>query len=140
MVREKKKFMEEKEIINKVANSDLVSIDIAQWYDSAECMVYDLAQNLFQGLILKEKDFRQFLKEHNWESYQGKNVAIGCSVDAIIPTWAYMLLAIHLEPYAKHVVFGDLETLRIDLFRKAFAQLPLSDFEGKKVGTEIMFK
>ncbi|MDX1904265.1 MAG: DUF2480 family protein [Thermonemataceae bacterium] len=125
--------MQEKEIINKVANSDLLSIDVADWYDATECVVYDLAQNLFQGLVLKEKDFRQFLKEHTWQNYQGKNVAIICSADAIVPTWAYMLVAIHLQPYAKHFIFGNLEALQADLFQRAFAQLNLSDFAGKKV-------
>lgn len=125
--------MQNGEIINKVAQSGLVSIDLKDFYDTGERIVYDLAQNLYQGLILKEKDFRQFLKEHQWESYTGKNVAIICSADAIVPTWAYMLLAVHLQPYAKNFVFGNLEDLEKHLFCKKFSETDWSVYEGKKV-------
>ena len=125
--------MQTEEIVNKVAQSGLVSIDLKEFYSEGERVVYDLAQNLFQGLILKEKDFRQFLKEHQWQAYTDKNVAIICSADAIVPTWAYMLLAVHLQPYAKHFVFGNLEALEIDLFRKKFSETDWSEYAGKKV-------
>jgi hypothetical protein len=125
--------METEEIINKVAQSGLITLDIKDFYPKGERIIYDLAQNLFQGLILKEKDFRQFLKEHDWTVYQGKNVAIICSADAIVPTWAYMLLAIHLEPYVNHVVFGNLENLEIELFRKELSKVDFSEYEGKRI-------
>lgn len=125
--------METEEIINKVAQSGLITLDIKDFYPKGERIIYDLAQNLFQGLILKEKDFRQFLKEHDWTVYQGKNVAIICSTDAIVPTWAYMLLAIHLEPYANHFVFGDLNALEIELFRKELSKINLSEYDGKRI-------
>lgn len=125
--------MQTEEIINKVAQSGLVSIDLKDFYTKGERVVYDLAQNLYQGLILKEKDFRQFLKEHQWQAYTGKNVAIICSADAIVPTWAYMLLAVHLEPYANHFVFGNLEELEIDLFRKKLVQTNWIDYLDKRV-------
>ncbi|GAB4129136.1 MAG: DUF2480 family protein [Raineya sp.] len=125
--------MQSEGIINKVAQSGLVSIDLKDFYTPGERVIYDLAQNLFQGLILKEKDFRQFLKEHSWQSYTGKNVAIICSADAIVPTWAYMLLAVHLQPYANHFVFGNLEELEIDLFRRRFSQTDWQKYTGKKI-------
>ena len=125
--------MQSEEIINKVAQSGLVSIDLEDFYASGERVIYDLAQNLFQGLILREKEFRLFLKEHQWESYAGKNVAIICSADAIVPTWAYMLLAVHLQPHAKHFVFGSLEDLEKSLFCERFSQTDWSVYKGKKV-------
>src|ERR1700744_5424949 len=94
--------------INKVALSGLVTLDPAQFYPAGERVVYDIKDNLFRGLILREKDFREFVKEHDWTQYQDKLVAVTCSADAIVPAWAYMLLANRMAPYAKDVVFGDL--------------------------------
>ncbi|MCU0436851.1 MAG: DUF2480 family protein [Raineya sp.] len=125
--------METEEIVNKVAQSGLITLDIKDFYPKGERIIYDLAQNLFQGLILKEKDFRQFLKEHDWSLYKNKNIAIICSADAIVPTWAYMLLAVHLEPYANYFVFGDLETLEIELFKKKLSKINITEYEGKRI-------
>jgi hypothetical protein len=94
-------------IINKVAQSGLVTLDPAQFYAPGERVVYDIKDNLFHGLMLREKDFREFVKTHDWVQYQDKNVAITCTADAIVPAWAYMLLANRLAPYARQVVFGD---------------------------------
>ena len=88
----------EEPIVNRVARSALITLDLADFYHPGERLVYDLAQNLYQGLILKEKDFRAFVKEHDWSAYAGKNVALTCTAEAIIPTWAYMLLASALTP------------------------------------------
>ena len=93
--------------MNKVAQSGLVTLDPADFYTPGERVVYDIKDNLFQGLILREKDFREFVKEHNWAQYQGKNVAVTCTADAIVPAWAYLLLANRMAPYANEVVFGD---------------------------------
>ena len=123
----------QEQIINKVASSGLVSLDLEDFYDKGERVIYDLKDNLFMGLILKEKDFREFLKMHNWQQYEGKNVAILCSEDAIVPTWAYMLLAIQLEPFAKMVVFGDLKDLENKLFQEALTKINAKDFAGKRV-------
>jgi hypothetical protein len=98
------------EIINRVANSGLITIDIAECYPHGERKSYDLAQNLFQGLILKEQDFRQFIKENDWSTYDDCYVSIYCSADAIIPTWAYMLLTSALVN-AKLVYFGSIAEL-----------------------------
>ncbi|MBX2953718.1 MAG: DUF2480 family protein [Leadbetterella sp.] len=106
----------EDQIINKVALSGLITLDMEEHYPPGERVLYDIKDNLFMGLILKEKDFRAFLKEHDWAQYSGKNVAITCSEDAIVPMWAYMLLAVHLEPYARTVVFGTVEDLEKKLF------------------------
>ncbi len=121
------------EIINKVATSSLIQIDLESLYPEGERVVYDLKNNLFQELILREKDFRAFLKEHDWTNYQNKHVAITCSVDAIVPTWAYMLLAIHLEPFAKTIIFGTLEALEVELFKKALAKIDLQSYKDAKI-------
>lgn len=125
--------MQEDMIINKVANSGLLTLDLEQYYHTGERMVYDIANNLFHGLILKEKDFREFIKQHDWAHYQDKNVAIICSADAIVPTWAYMLLAAHLEPYAHLFVFGNLEMLENALFQQALARIDFNVYKDSKV-------
>lgn len=106
----------EDQIINKVALSGLITLDMEEHYPSGERVVYDIKDNLYMGLILKEKDFRTFLKEHDWAQYTGKNVAVTCSEEAVVPMWAYMLLAVYLEPYAKTVIFGGPEDLEKKLF------------------------
>ncbi|OJJ23808.1 hypothetical protein BKI52_05510 [marine bacterium AO1-C] len=123
----------EEEIINRVAQSSLITIDLEDYYDKHERVVYDLKDNLFQGLILREKDFRAFVKAHDWSQYQDKNVAIVCTADAIVPTWAYMLLALQLEPYAHHFVFGDLEALEQSLFQQILAKIDVEEFRDKKI-------
>lgn len=120
-------------IVNRVAASGLVNIDPADYYPRGERVLYDLEQNLFQGLMLREKDFRAFLKEHDFSQYDGKYVAVTCSADAIVPTWAYMLLASHMQPYAKKVVFGTVETLDTILYLDALDQLDLEQFRDKRL-------
>jgi hypothetical protein len=119
--------------VNKVAASGLITFNLEEYLHPGERVVYDIKDNLFHGLMLREKDFREFVKTHDWESYKGKNVAIICSADAIVPTWAYMLLASKLKPYANEVVFGSLETLETVLFSKALAKIDLKAFEGERV-------
>jgi len=120
-------------IVNKVAQSGLISLDLSELYPVGERFFYDIKDNLFHGLMLREKDFREFVKEHNWESYVGKHVAIGCSADAIVPTWAYMLLASKLTPHAKTVVFGDLKTLETVLFDRELNKLDLEKYRDQRV-------
>src|SRR6478609_3235029 len=105
-------------IINKIAQSGLVTLDPAQFYAPGERVVYDIKDNLFHGLILREKDFREFIKTHDWAQYQDKNVAVTCTADAIVPAWAYMLVASYLQPAAKEIVFGDSETLIASILQK----------------------
>ncbi|AQG81139.1 DUF2480 family protein [Spirosoma montaniterrae] len=123
----------ETEIINRVANSGLVTLDLEEYYHPGERVVYDLKDNLFMGLILKEKDFRAFLKEHDWSQYAGKNVALTCSEDAIVPTWAYMLLTLHLQPYANTVVFGSLTDLEEKLYFDAIARINPADYTNARI-------
>jgi hypothetical protein len=121
------------EIINRVATSGIVSLDLEELYHPGERQIYDIKDNLWQGMILREKDFREFLKTHDWSQYEGKNVAIICSEDAIVPTWAYMLLAVQLERYANAFVFGDLNMLEYKLFTDAIHKIDLEEFRDKRV-------
>lgn len=121
------------EIINKVANSGLITIDLEDFYVNGERIVFDLKPLLFQELILKEKDFREFIKEHNWNQYQNKLVAITCTADAVVPTWAYMLVSIALEPFAKKIIFGTLETLEAMVFNEALSTIVYEDYRDKRV-------
>ena len=125
--------MEENLIINRVAGSGLVTLDLEEYYHKGERVVYDIKDNLFMELILKEKEFRAFVKDHDWTQYRDKNVALICSADAIVPTWAYMLLTIHLEPYAHMIVFGSLEALEDALFRQAISRINLETYRDAKV-------
>lgn len=119
--------------VNKVAASGLITFNLEDYLNQGERVVYDIKDNLFHGLMLREKDFREFIKTHDWTAYTGKNVAITCSADAIVPTWAYMLLANKMKPYANEIVFGSLETLEAVLFTKALAKIDLNAFAGERV-------
>lgn len=119
--------------VNKVAQSGLITFNLEEYFHQGERLVYDIKDNLFHGLILKEKDFREFVKTHDWSQYAGKNIAITCSADAIVPTWAYMLLANRMRPYAHEIVFGNEDTLETVLFTKALAAIDLSKFSGERV-------
>ncbi|RWY49223.1 DUF2480 family protein [Mucilaginibacter gilvus] len=120
-------------IINKVAQSGLVTLDPAQFYPAGERVVYDIKDNLFHGLMLREKDFREFVKRHDWAHYQDKFIAVTCSADAIVPAWAYMLLANRLAPYAREVVFGDAEVLETVLFVKQIATMDVEQYRDQRL-------
>ena len=121
------------EIVNKVANSGLITIDLEEFYPKGERVLFDIKPLLFHELILKEKDFREFIKQHDWASYQDKMVSITCTADAVVPTWAYMLVSIALEPFAKKIVFGNLETLEAILFSEVLHSITYSDYQDKRV-------
>jgi len=121
------------ELINKVAQSALVTLNLEELIHPGERVVYDIKDNLFMGLILREKDFRAFIKENDWSVYAGKNVAIINSADAIVPTWAYMLLATKLQPYVNRYVLGNLENLEQVLFQEAIAKIDPEDYREAKV-------
>ncbi|OIQ64692.1 hypothetical protein GALL_537570 [mine drainage metagenome] len=120
-------------IVNKVALSGLVTLDPAVFYPVGERVVYDIKDNLYMGLILREKDFREFVKAHDWAQYQDKYVALTCSEDAIVPAWAYMLLANKMAPYAADVVFGNAEVLETVLFEKSLANMDVEQYSGQRV-------
>ncbi|MDB5121072.1 MAG: hypothetical protein JWN56_2290 [Sphingobacteriales bacterium] len=120
-------------IVNKVAQSGLVSFDLADLHVSGERVVYDIKQNLFHGLILKEKDFREFVKTNDWQEYFGKHVGIICSADAIVPTWAYMLLATKLAPFASTIVFGDLSVLETVIYDRAINSLDFEKYRDDRI-------
>jgi hypothetical protein len=121
------------QIINRVTNSSLVTFDLEDFFVPGERVQLDIKDQLYKGIILKEKDFRDFIKENRWEQFQDKFVAINCSVDAIVPTWAYMLLAIAKEPFARKVVFGTLEELEIAIFQDSLKNVDWASFKGSKV-------
>lgn len=120
-------------IVNKVALSGLMTIDLADYAPREDMVVYDIKDNLFQGLILKEKNFRTFIKEHDWEQYENKHVGIICSADAIVPTWAYMLLANKLQPHTLSVHFGNTDTILENLFRDTLARIDFSHYQDQRV-------
>ena len=127
-------MLEEKDqIVNRVAGSSLITFDLEEYYQPGERVLLDIKDQLFQGLILKEKDFREFIKAHDWSRYENKFVAVTCSVDAIIPTWAYMLLSIALQPFAKKVVFGSLDEMEIAIFNDSLSVLDWSIYKNAKV-------
>lgn len=125
--------METGEIINKVASSGLITFNLADYYIRSERVVFDIKNWLYMGLILKEKDFRENVKNHDWQQYRGKCVSLICSADAIVPTWAYMLLATRLQPVTEHFIFGSLEELETELFLRELSKIDFSVFNGEKI-------
>lgn len=116
------------EIENKIAKSHLKTIDLEDYYPRDERIFFDLKQILWQGQILREAEYREFLKHHDWTKYQNKYVAIDCTVDAVIPSWAYLLLTTYLQPYAKKVVKGDLDSLETFIYQDIIGQIPIQEF------------
>jgi hypothetical protein len=121
------------EIVNKVAQSQLVTIDLESYYPAEEIVVFDLKPHLFMELILKEKEFRAALQNNDWSAYQNKVVAVTCTADAIIPMWAYMLVGSYLQPVAKDVIFGDEQTARQQLFVRNIEAIDTEPFVEKRI-------
>ncbi len=121
------------EIVNKVASSGLITIDPSSLLPSGKRSHIDIKDQLWQGLALKEKDFREWLKNTDWSQYKDHYVSLSCSVDAIIPHWAYMLLVSVLEPHASLVLFGSPEELETELFRKAVRDLSLDEYKDARI-------
>ena len=121
------------EIINKVANSKLKTIDLEEFYPLGERVVFDISSWLYEGLILKEKDFREQVKNYNWEQYKDAYVVLTCSSDAIIPSWAYLLLTASLQLHTKKVVVGDLVLLETVIFQEIINNLDVSEYENLPV-------
>lgn len=125
--------MQEEEIINRVANSALQVFDLEDYYPVGERAVLDISQWLLEGFVLREKDFRETLKNFDWQQYEGKYVAMHCSTDAIVPAWAYMLVTTYLQPYAKFAAQGKPQDLNILLYNQILNGLDYSPYEGKPV-------
>lgn len=121
------------EIVNKIAQSGLVNIDLEELYPRGRRMELDIAPWLFQGLILREKDFRESIKNHDWSKYNDSFVAVTCSADAIIPQWAWILVANALNGHAVRTVYGNLEQLEAVLFESILDQLDVDQYHGKRV-------
>lgn len=121
------------EIVNKVANSGIITIDPETFSVDGERVVFDIKPLLFQELILKEQDFRNFIKTNNWSVYKDKLVALTCSSDAIVPTWAYMLVTLALQPYARFVFFGTLDEMENALFTERIKSLDLNPFKDARI-------
>ena len=120
-------------IVNRVAESSLTTVDLETFYPSGELMVFDLKDYLFMGLILKEKDFREALKNLEWQTFAGKIVTVTCSADAVIPMWAYMLVASNLQVVASDVVFGTRQQAIEEVIIKNLRALDLQEFANQRV-------
>ena len=123
----------EEVMTNKVSESGILTIDLEEYYPKDETVVFDLKDYLFMGLILKEKDFREALKNLDLAPYTNKNVALTCTADAIIPMWAYMLVSSYLQPVAKNVVFGNADFLHQTLFLKNITAINQENYTDKRV-------
>ncbi|MES2728217.1 MAG: DUF2480 family protein [Bacteroidota bacterium] len=128
--------METNELIpieNKIANSGLITIDLETLRHNGKRVAFDIKDWLFRELILKEKDFREFVKNHDWTQYENQNIAFYCSTDALVPTWAYMLLASAVQPYAHKYIFGSLAELETQLYIDAIEQLDINEYIDKRI-------
>ncbi|MGJ8733301.1 MAG: DUF2480 family protein [Cellulophaga sp.] len=121
------------EIINRVASSKLVTFDLEDYFPKGEKVLLDIKNWLFEGFILKEKDFRDHIANHNWEQYNNAYVAVYCSTDAIVPGWAYMLVTAHLQPHAKYIVQGNLEQMYSSVYQSIISELDFSVYKDKPV-------
>lgn len=121
------------EIINRVANSKLITFDLEDHYPEGDRVFLDISAWLFEGIVLREKEFRNYVKNHDWSVYNNTYLAVGCTSEAIVPAWAYMLVSLHAAKYAKKVVFGDLTTLETILFTEIIDTLDLSEYQDKPV-------
>lgn len=119
-----------KEIINRVANSKLITIDLEDYYPSEKRVLIDIKPWLYKNLILKEKEFRETLKNIDWSIYKNQYIALHCSVDVIIPSWAYFLIAVYLNPFANKVVVGSLATLEQAIFQDILNQFNYSKYKN----------
>lgn len=121
------------EIINRVANSKLITINLEDYYPQGKRVLFDIKDWLFEGFVLREKDFREQVKLFDWSQYKDAYVALTCSSDAIIPAWAFILISLHLEPFAKKIVIGNLELLETSIFQDVLNILDVSEFANKPI-------
>ena len=122
-----------KEIKNRVAESKLITIDLEDYYPEEKRIVFDIKDWLFQELILKEKDFRESVKNHEWSQYKDCFVALTCSVDAIIPSWAYLLIATQLSSFSKKIIVGNLSELETAIYQDIISILPVDAYTDRTI-------
>ena len=120
-------------ILNKVAESGLVTLDLKKFYPQEQIKTFDLKDYLFRGLIIKEKEFREALKNTNWQQFENANVAVTCSADAIIPVWAFMLVTTYLRPVAKNIVLGDEKKLIETILLQNISALNIDEYKDKRI-------
>ena len=121
------------EIVNRVAKSNLITIDLEDFYPEGKRIIFDISEWLFEGLILREKDFREKAEQYDWNLFKDCYVALTCSTDAIIPSWAYLLIATKMSPFTKKVVVGDLELLETVIFQEIISNINIKDYINKPV-------
>ena len=124
---------EQKPLVNRVANSGLITLNLEDYFPKAEVVVFDLKDYLYMELILKEKDFRAALKAHDWEQYEGKILLVYCSTDAIIPVWAYMLVSAYATPFAAEIFQGDAETFYKTHYAKVISAIDGEEYAQKRI-------
>jgi hypothetical protein len=132
-IKNKKQKKMEEQLVNRVANSGLITLNLEEFFPQGEVINFDLKDYLFKELILKEKDFRTALKEHDWSQYEGKILLVYCSTDAIIPVWAYMLVTAYATPHAADIFQGDAEAYYKAAFAKALADLDASQYDQQRI-------
>lgn len=123
----------EEVIRNKVAESGIITLNLEDFYPREEVVIFDIKDYLFMEMILKEKDFREALKQHDWQQYAGKTVGITCTADAIVPLWAYMLIITYLQPVADFVAVGNAEELKKRLLLNNINAINTADYQDKRV-------
>ncbi|MEJ6792092.1 MAG: DUF2480 family protein [Lacinutrix sp.] len=121
------------EIINRVANSKLVTFDLEDLYPTGERVLFDIKDWLLEGLVLREKEFRESVKNYNWSQHQNQYIALTCSTDAIVPVWAYMLLVVNLEPFVEKAIIGDLENLETSIYQDIINKIDVDSFKNMPV-------
>jgi len=121
------------EIINKVEQSGLKTLELDSFLQGYQWLLFDVKNHLYEELVLKEKDFRAFVKEHDWKQYEGKVLGIYCSNDAIIPMWAFMLISSAAAPYAENIIYGNEEQIKIELINNTISNLNTDEYKDERV-------
>ena len=121
------------EIVNRVANSKLITLNLEDYYPEGKRILFDVKDWLYEGFVLREKEFRNKVSEFNWSQYENSYVALTCSTDAIIPAWAFILLSIHLQPYAKKICIGNLEALETSIYQDVLNGIDFSIYVDKSI-------
>jgi len=123
----------QEEIINRVANSKLITFNLEDYYPKGNRVSFDISNWLLEGIVLKEQDFRNHVKNHDWSQYKDSYVALHCITDAVVPGWAYILISVSLAPYCKKAIVGTLEDLETILFSEIIQNIDLENLKDKPV-------